>query len=158
MNTFLFNLINGNRAPLLDILSTIISSYLFLGLLVFGIMLYIILSPRVIHKTRTIVFIILAILLNLFFVNLISKNFILSPRPYLVLPNVHTLGIIKTDSTIPSSHVSMMTSILLALVINNPFLWPTLVFILVVGWSRVYNGMHWPVDIVLGIIAGIVSV
>lgn len=133
MNTFLFNLINSNRAPLLDILSTIISSYLFLGLIVFGVMLYVILSPRVVHKTRTIVFIVLAIILNLFFVNLISKNLILSPRPYLVLPNTHTLGIIKTDSTIPSSHVSMMTSILLALVVNNPFLWPTLFFILVLG-------------------------
>jgi len=40
----------------------------------------------------------------------------------MVLENTHILGVKQLDSAIPSSHVSMMTSVLFALVINNPML------------------------------------
>ena len=158
MNIFLFKLINNARLPILDWISTIISSYWFLITLVFGILLFVILSPLVLHKTRTIVMIILACVLNLIIVNIISKNLLITPRPYMVLENTHILGVKQLDSAIPSSHVSMMTSVLFALVINNPMLWPVLFFILLLGWSRIYNGMHWPGDVLLGMVVGVVCV
>jgi hypothetical protein len=119
MNLSLFYLINKTRAPILDVLSVIISSYLFLGCIIAAIVFYVLFSPLVIHKTRTILLMVLAILLNLIIVNGFAKHFFIAPRPYMVLPNVHTLGIIKQDSTIISSHVSMIASIFFAVVFMN---------------------------------------
>lgn len=158
MNTFLFKLINDNRNPVLDFISTVISSYLFIALAILLVMLCVVFSPKIIHKTRTMALIILAVCFNLLLANVISKNILFSPRPYVVLENVHVLGVVQKDSTLPSSHVSLAASVLIALVWYNPFLWPWLFFVLIMGWSRIYNGMHWPGDILLGIMTGFVSV
>ena len=158
MNIFLFRLINNNRSQTLDIISTIISSYIFIICIVGIIFLYVIFSHKIIYKIKTISLIILAILLDVLIINIIAKNIVFTPRPYMVLPNVYTIGTSITNSAIPSGHVSFISSILFALVISNPTLWPCLFFILIMGWSRIYNGMHWPSDILLGIIIALVLV
>jgi len=122
MNIFLFRLINNNRNQILDIISTIVSSYFFIVCMVCIIFLYVIFSPRIIHKIKTVSLIILAILLDLLFINIIAKNIVFTPRPYMVLQNVHTLGEIAINSAVPSSHVSFISAILFALVVSNPTL------------------------------------
>lgn len=78
-------------------------------------------------------------------------------RPHVAYPKeVRAVGKSMIDSSFPSSHVAAMVAGLVVLVNFFPFLWTfAIVVVLLTGWSRMYNGMHYPSDILAGIILGL---
>ena len=95
------------------------------------------------------------------------KHIIAEPRPFLALTNVHQL---VSESEIycsfPSGHAT--SSFAVATVIGLKYgieilnrklrlIYPLLAFAAVIGFSRVYIGVHYPVDVVLGGLIGIIS-
>lgn len=78
-------------------------------------------------------------------------------RPYRAFPDeIHAIGKRFQDSSFPSSHMASMVGGLIVLVHFYGFLWPLAVLIAgAIGWSRLRNGMHYPSDILAGIVLGI---
>jgi membrane-associated phospholipid phosphatase len=88
------------------------------------------------------------------------------PRPYIVAPEQVTQWVVNTDPRgIPSGHVAMalaMTAI--AVVVLAPgrprwWMWAgALGYGLLMGWARMAVGVHYPQDVVAGLLLGGVSV
>jgi 4-amino-4-deoxy-L-arabinose transferase-like glycosyltransferase/membrane-associated phospholipid phosphatase len=85
------------------------------------------------------------------------KHLIHRPRPFHVIPDVHVPpGIGRTDSgSMPSSHAANWFAATMVLFIYyRRSLWFMLPLALIVSFSRIYNGVHYPSDILAGAILG----
>ena len=76
-------------------------------------------------------------------------------RPYKILEQLNTFGINLRDYSFPSGHTTASFSIASTLALNMPRV-SILVFTLamIIGLSRIYLGVHYPTDVLAGIILG----
>jgi membrane-associated phospholipid phosphatase len=78
-------------------------------------------------------------------------------RPYTVLPHALTLIAHSTDPSFPSDHATMAGAVATGLVLVERRLgivaW---VLALLMAFTRVYVGAHWPLDVVAGLVLGTV--
>src|SRR5262249_32098683 len=71
---------------------------------------------------------------------------------------------LPTQHSFPSGHTLLAAAIMMVLLTRyrDWRAWASVVFVVMVGIARVYQGMHWPSDIVgsviLGVVAGFVAV
>ncbi|MCG2695094.1 phosphatase PAP2 family protein [Candidatus Parcubacteria bacterium] len=82
-----------------------------------------------------------------------------NPRPFLVLENVNLLFDHGANDSFPSGHTTALFSLAFMSLFYSP---KTLSFLLflgasLVGISRVMAGVHWPLDIVGGIILAVIG-
>jgi len=94
----------------------------------------------------------------------ISNSYILKPlfhrlRPYLVLNNVHFLGRITghmPSPSFPSGHATDIFALAMVMSWYYPKTSPAwFLLACVVAYSRVYTGVHYPLDVIGGAVAGI---
>jgi membrane-associated phospholipid phosphatase len=92
-------------------------------------------------------------------VNNISKNLFRQPRPFWIDPDV---GMRETDGYgMPSGHAQHATAVylLLAAWLRRGWGWPAaLLFIFLMSLSRVYLGVHFVQDVVVGFVFGLLLV
>ncbi|WP_407375355.1 phosphatase PAP2 family protein [Methanobrevibacter sp.] len=83
------------------------------------------------------------------------------PRPYVVLDNVRQLVIPSEPNSFPSGHTASTLSIVTVLVAtlrkNKVIVCLLVLFGFLIGFSRVYAGVHYPMDVVVGAVVGILS-
>ena len=88
------------------------------------------------------------------------KVLIKRKRPYSKLENIRIIGARNSGHSFPSGHTSQaffMVSLMLHYYQVNIFVWLMLYFIAaLVGYSRIYVGMHYPRDVIAGAILGTV--
>ncbi len=94
------------------------------------------------------------------------KFIIAEPRPFLTLHNVDLLVTESEAYSFPSGHTasSFAAATIIGLKYKFNFreksyglIYPLLAFAGVIGFSRIYIGVHYPLDVLFGAIVGIVS-
>ena len=89
----------------------------------------------------------------------IVKRFVTRPRPFLVLPMVNTWKtLILKDYSFPSGHTTAGFALAIVLSINFHVFAPLFVLMaMLIGFSRMYLGLHYPTDVFVGAVIGTVS-
>ena len=99
--------------------------------------------------------IILSIVLNFLLSNLVIKNMIQRPRPYVVDKTIIP-KIIPSEYSYPSGHTSSSFAAAMAIYGHNkPAGRVALAFAALMAFTRMYFGVHYPTDILGGIVMGI---
>lgn len=76
-------------------------------------------------------------------------------RPYNMLQKINTFNIILKDYSFPSGHSTAIFTIVTSLSLNIPYLSSSLYPIAaLIGVSRIYIGVHYPTDVLIGSILG----
>lgn len=96
----------------------------------------------------------------------VLKYVVAEPRPFLVLGNVHQLVPESEVYSFPSGHSASSFAVATVLGLkyslnfkNKRFrlIYPLIAFAALIGFSRVYIGVHYPLDVVFGALIGILS-
>lgn len=86
------------------------------------------------------------------------KKFYPRIRPHLAMPNIRTFKKPLVDHSFPSGHTTAIFSVTVTLMLANPLLtWVLMPVALIVALSRMYLGLHYPSDCLVGALLGTVS-
>lgn len=99
----------------------------------------------------------LALLVGALITNVCLKNFVARTRPYEVVEGLRLMIERQRDYSFPSGHTSASFAAACALVRTLPKKWGTACLILagVIALSRLYVGVHYPSDVLGGMVVGI---
>lgn len=101
----------------------------------------------------------LALLIDVILCNGILKNLIARERPFNVRENVELLIKKPNEYSFPSGHTAASFSAFFALLFSKEKRWHKLVLVLacIIAFSRLYFYVHFPTDILGGVLIGFVS-
>lgn len=84
-----------------------------------------------------------------------------SPRPFVHLEHVRQLVVPTEPNSFPSGHTSSSMSVVTVLVWclreNKIFVVALIAFALLIAFSRIYVGVHYPFDVFVGALVGVLS-
>jgi membrane-associated phospholipid phosphatase len=152
------------QGTVLDYLSGIVSLRSLMAVVIIIVALLILQKDK---KRGKIVFVAILVALSLYFLVTegVIKEGIASfglerARPYIAHPGeILPIGTLNTDSSFPSGHVASLTAFLFVICYyyRKNWVWITsIAAILLMGFSRIHNGMHYPSDVLGGIAFGMV--
>ena len=100
-----------------------------------------------------------ALVLNLLITNAALKNIIQRIRPYDVMDALKILVAPEHDFSFPSGHTACSFAAAWALLRTAPrkYAVPALILAALIGLSRLYVGVHYPTDVLGGLIVGIAA-
>jgi undecaprenyl-diphosphatase len=87
--------------------------------------------------------------------SIIIKNIVNNPRPFLILNDVNELFIYGGYDSFPSGHATFFAALAAAIFVYHRkvgFLFG--LFAVIIGFSRVIAGIHFPIDILVGFMLG----
>lgn len=90
--------------------------------------------------------------------DLVIQLLVTRPRPFAVLNDVITVGGLPTGYSFPSGHTAIVFAFVAAYFLaapKNAISYLLLLGALVVGFSRIYMGFHYPSDVIAGALLGI---
>ena len=162
INVDLFFFINhGLQNPLFDLIMpflTELGSFVaMLGACVIVFILSIILKKQ---KVKKIAILCLFSLLLGGLVAFILKAVIFEPRPFITFDNVRLLVAENDPCAFPSGHTTSTFAVISLLVFKlRDKLWSVILilFAIAIGFSRIYVGVHYPFDVLAGMIIGILA-
>ena len=157
MNTFIFRAINdlAGQSQWLDGIMAFSANNL--GYILVGLVFLVCYFNRNKYKEITVLSLGSAIVSRFIVVALI-RHFYYNPRPFLILQNVHQLLEHDTESSFPSGHMAFYFALATVLYRYDRKIGIT-AFVLsgLMGFARIFVGVHWPLDIVAGIVVGVAT-
>ncbi len=160
-NISLFYLINGINNSFLNLLLPIITNF---GSLIAWILIciFIYIFGGLYGRKVAVLCLIALFITDIVVISL--KYVVAEPRPFLTLSNVNLLMTVNGNS-FPSGHTA--SSFTAATIIGLKYhlkskgwkywlIYPLLIFAILIGFSRIYIGVHYPYDVVFGALIGIV--
>ena len=98
-----------------------------------------------------------ALLGSLLLNNLLLKPLVGRTRPYEVIEGLKLIGKRATDPSFPSGHTaaSIASAVALCRFLKKRYSIPLVALALMIGFSRLYIGIHFPTDVLAGLIDGI---
>jgi len=168
INTEIFYFINhGMQNNFFDLLMptiTNIGTDIFLISICIIILLYSIITKNISLKYLAITGIIAIIFADIAIG--ILKVLINEPRPFITLDNIHLLTNETDPYSFPSGHTGNIFALATALGLRWTFniknksiklAWLLIPLAFIIGFSRIYIGVHYPFDVVAGAVIGIIS-
>lgn len=156
---FEFNILNfiqqNLRLELMDKIMVMITHLGDAGIIWIILTLILLLIP----KTRKVGFVlVLALVFDLILCNFIVKPIVARTRPYDINTAVQLLIGRQVDYSFPSGHTAAgITCTVVLYFMRQKWLWKiALLLSLLIGFSRMYLYVHFPTDIIGGIIIGVV--
>jgi len=156
----LFTLINGltGKSRVLDLLGIFLADYL--GYFLILIVLYLIFSQedwRV--RWQYLLFTVLTIILSRGLFTELARYFYDLPRPFVVLEITPLISHAATPA-FPSGHAAFYFALAIATfyLINRSWGWWLMAAALLMGVARIFVGIHWPLDIIGGLVAALLSI
>ena len=158
MDIFLFNLIHNlsGKSVYLDSLGIFVAEYL-IWFFPIIILLFFVFSKEKGKKKKIILLCFLGIILIYFFDFIINKIYFRA-RPFAALNFFPLVNRSPQESSFPSTHTAL--AFILAFVIfyiDKRLGILSLFFALFIGLSRIFVGVHWPSDVLAGIILALLS-
>ena len=101
----------------------------------------------------------ISLAINAFFTNITLKDLIARPRPFHVSDEILPLIALPSSFSFPSGHTSGSLTAALALYKTTPKKYgvPAVILAALIGISRIYVGVHYPTDVLGGVVIAIVS-
>ena len=154
LDIFILQLINlSYHNFVLDNIFLMISN---MGIIVFWVIISVLLylfgnkKGKKVAKKMIIILVITTVITSL------VKNIVMRPRPYVELTNLILLDL-GTDYSFPSGHTATATA--MAYTLSKEYhKWIFMIIPLMVAFSRLYIGVHYPSDVLGGFLLGIVVV
>lgn len=86
------------------------------------------------------------------------KTLINRPRPFVANPDIQLMIDIPSGSSFPSGHsCSALAAATVMIVRDKRFGIPAMIIALLIVFSRLYNYVHYPSDVIAGMLLGIIS-
>lgn len=103
--------------------------------------------------------VLIALLLSVIINNMMLKNLVARVRPYNVIDGLVPLGVIPKDFSFPSGHSGASFSAAFVILRNQPshLRIPAFIAAILIALSRLYLGMHYPSDVMAGVIIGYID-
>jgi len=154
LNLKLFYLINSNHCPALD------TFFLYFRLVGHGLFLIPVITLVYLYRRNKLKRLVMGLIISISIVHII-KNTFPQYRPGLALDrdNVHML-LDLTGNSFPSGDATMAFTIMAALISGERrwFQAVLVIYAIMVAYTRVYLGVHFPLDVAAGAVLGILSV
>ncbi len=149
----LFRVLNGAHTPLLDAFFGIVSG------LADGLVVAMLCTLLMVFRLHLGAAALVAFALSGVAVQAL-KHLFATPRPPAVLENVHVLGERLTTHSFPSGHAAsagvMVVLAFLLWGVRDWRAWTTACLFLLAAYGRIYGGVHFPLDVMVGLLLGMV--
>lgn len=158
MNQLIFQYLNNlaGKSVCFDTVVIFIAQYLGYWL-VAGLFVFLILGKDKRKEIKMLIFSVLSIFLSRIVITEIIRFFYYVPRPF-INNVVHQLIFNETSGSFPSGHATFFFALAMAIFFFHKK-WSILFFAgaILIGIARIIAGVHWPIDILVGAIIGILS-
>ena len=154
MEIHILDMIQNLRTPIGDVVVPLITRLGDAGIIWIILTVLLLIIPK---TRKTGVIMMAALLADVLLCNVFIKNLVARTRPFDVNTAVQLLVAKPRDYSFPSGHTSASFAAACALVRTLPQKWGTVCMILagVIALSRLYVGVHYPSDVLGGMVVGI---